>query len=63
MLLDRVVRWTNVYAGKRRKGEHCVVLNERGGTAQVKFDDGQTAIVDRRAITATGGTKAQRLKD
>lgn len=60
MSLERVVRWNNVYAGKRRKGEHCTILSERDGTAQVRFDDGQTAIVDRRALTSSGGTKAYR---
>lgn len=60
MELDRVVRWNNVYAGKRRKGDRCIVLNEVNGKAQVRFEDGQTAIIDRRAVTRTGGTRAQR---
>lgn len=52
--LDRVVRWGNVYAGKSRKKEKCTILQELGGRCQVRFEDGQTAILPRMALTRTG---------
>lgn len=61
--LEKVVRWTNHIAGRNRKGETCTMLVVRGDTSgmvQVRFPDGETAIVDRRALTETGKTRSQR---
>ncbi len=63
--LDRVVRWDNWMAGKRRRGETCTMMPVAGdtsGNVQVRFADGMTAIVDRRALTTTGKVRAQRQK-
>ena len=61
--LERVVRWSSWIAGRNRKGETCTMLVVRGdqsGKVQVKFADGQSAVVDRRALTLTGKTRQQR---
>lgn len=60
--LERVVRWGNSYAGRNRKGEHCTILSmgTNSSQVQVRFEDGEVAIVDRRALTLTGKTRAQR---
>jgi hypothetical protein len=50
--LERIVRSNSSLAGRVRRDERCVILREFNGNAQVKFEDGETAIIPRFQLRA-----------
>ncbi len=53
MMRTHEVYWSKPIGGVNRKGHPCTIITTgKGKQVQVKFEDGTTAILDRRAIRA-----------
>ena len=50
---SHIMYWPTWAGGINRKDHPCTILRERNGKAQIRYQDGTTAIVKRQAIRAS----------
>ena len=50
MSMSHRVYWTRPIGGRSRKNEPCTILRQKGKLAQVRFEDGTTALINRMGL-------------